>query len=94
MINKVLIDENKQYRFDFSKVEAVWEIHEISNKISLSDADFRRRIKFNLMNILPFKLENNDDTIKFISSLEVYDLEEFKNNITDIVITPVVEQGT
>ncbi|KYH32063.1 hypothetical protein CLTEP_22840 [Clostridium tepidiprofundi DSM 19306] len=40
MINKVLIDENKKYRFDFSKVEEVWEIHEISNKIFLSDVDF------------------------------------------------------
>ncbi|MGY0372312.1 hypothetical protein [Clostridium sp. JNZ J1-5] len=168
MINRVLLDENKQYWFDFSKVESVWEIHDISNKITLSDvdfiaktdkeilfieyknanirdaskpnelyeslksdrkmnqlvkkyydsllvfwafhnkselpiryiflvegplidADFRRRIKLNLMNRLPFKLDNKDDTKKFISSLEVYDLEEFKNNIPNIVIKPVVE---
>lgn len=167
MKNRVLLDENKQYWFDFSKVEAVWEIHEICNKITLSDVDFiaktdkeilfieyknanirdaskptalyeslksdkkmnqlvkkyydsllvfwafynkselpiryiflvegplidaevRRRIKFNLMNRLPFKLENKEDTKKFISSLEVYDLEEFKNNIPEIVITPVL----
>jgi hypothetical protein len=43
------------------------------------------------INRLPFKLENKDDTAKFISSLEVYDLEEFKNNIPEIIITPVVE---
>lgn len=166
MENRILLDENKQYWFDFSKVDLVLELHEINNKITLSDvdfiaktdkellfieyknanikdaskpndlyeslksdkkmnqlvkkyydsllvfwalnnknelpiryiflvegplidADFRRRIKLNLMNRLPFKLENKEQTKKFISSLEVYDLEEFKNNIPQIAITPV-----
>jgi hypothetical protein len=40
MINRVLLDENKQYWFDFSKIESVWEIHEITNRINLSDVDF------------------------------------------------------
>lgn len=43
------------------------------------------------MNRLPFKLENKEQTKKFISSLEVYDLEDFKNNIPQIAITPVVD---
>lgn len=168
MKNTILIDENKQYSFDFSKIESVWEIHKITNKINLSDVDFiaktdkeilfieyknanikeaskpselhenlkgdkkinqlvkkyydsllvfwafnnkselpiryiflvegplidakfRKKIKFNLMNRLPFKLENEEDTAKFISSLEVYNLEEFKINIPNIIITPIVE---
>lgn len=168
MKNKVLLDENKQYWFDFSKVESVWEIHEIANKITLSDVDFiaktdkeilfieyknanikgaskpnelheglkgdkkinqivkkyydsllvlwafqdknelpiryiflvegplidaefRRRIKFYLMNRLPFKLENKEDARRFISAVEVYNLEEFRKNLPEIIITPAVE---
>lgn len=40
MSGKILLDENKQYKFDFSKLEYVWNIHEITSGIMLSDVDF------------------------------------------------------
>lgn len=40
MNNKVLLDENKQYRFDFSNLEYVWEIHDLTSNVMLSDVDF------------------------------------------------------
>lgn len=40
MENKVLIDENKQYKFDFSDLEYVLEIHNLISNVMLSDVDF------------------------------------------------------
>lgn len=40
MDNKVLLDENKRYEFDFSDLEYVWEMHDLTNNIMLSDVDF------------------------------------------------------
>ncbi|MGH4121175.1 hypothetical protein [Clostridium sp.] len=40
MKNKVLLDENKKYEFDFSDLEYVWEMHDLTNNIMLSDVDF------------------------------------------------------
>ncbi|MCB2340311.1 hypothetical protein [Clostridium estertheticum] len=40
MENKILIDENKKYRFDFSNVEYVLEIHNLISNGMLSDVDF------------------------------------------------------
>lgn len=171
MTSRILLDENKQYWFDFSNTESVWEIHEITNKITLSDvdfiartdkeilfieyknanikgaskpnqlnedlkgdkkinqlvkkyydsllvfwafhnkselpiryifivegplidADFRKRIKYNLMNRLPFKLENKEDTKRFISAVEVYDLQEFRKSIPKVIVTSVIEGET
>lgn len=40
MKDKILLDENKQYKFDFSNLDYVWEIHEITRDTMLSDVDF------------------------------------------------------
>jgi hypothetical protein len=40
MKNKVLVDENKRYEFDFSASEYVLEMHDLTNNIMLSDVDF------------------------------------------------------
>ena len=41
MENKILLDENKQYKFDFSKSKYVLNIHEMTSKTTmLSDVDF------------------------------------------------------
>lgn len=40
MRNKVLLEENKKYKFDFSDLEYVWEMHDLTNNIMLSDVDF------------------------------------------------------
>lgn len=37
---KVLTDENKKYKFDFSAREYVWEMHDLTTHILLSDVDF------------------------------------------------------
>lgn len=40
MESKVLLDENKQYRFDFSNSKYVLEIHDLISNLMLSDVDF------------------------------------------------------
>ena len=35
MKNKVLLEENKKYKFDFSDLEYVWEMHDLTNNIML-----------------------------------------------------------
>lgn len=41
MNDKILLDENKQYKFDFSKLNYVWDIHDIASQTTmLSDVDF------------------------------------------------------
>lgn len=40
MNEKILLDENKQYKFDFSDLEYVWDTHEITTSTMLSDVDF------------------------------------------------------
>jgi len=40
MSDKVLFDENKQYRFDFSNLEYVKEPHNLMSDVMLSDVDF------------------------------------------------------
>lgn len=43
MINsneKILLEENGKYQFDFTALEYVWEMHDLTTKIMLSDVDF------------------------------------------------------
>lgn len=40
MSNQVVIDENKEYEFDFSKYEYVLEFHDLANRLKLNDVDF------------------------------------------------------
>jgi hypothetical protein len=40
MEDKVLLEENKKYKFDFSALEYVWEMHDLTSNIMLSDMDF------------------------------------------------------
>lgn len=41
MEDKILLDENGEYKFDFSKLEYVWDIHDIASQTTmLSDVDF------------------------------------------------------
>lgn len=41
MNNKILLDENKEYKFDFSILNYVWDIHDIASQTTmLSDVDF------------------------------------------------------
>lgn len=40
MKQKILLDENNQYKFDFSNCEYVWQINNLANKLKLKDVDF------------------------------------------------------
>lgn len=40
MDSKIVLDENKEYEFDFSKCEYVLEFHDLANKLKLNDVDF------------------------------------------------------
>ncbi len=41
MDDKILLDENKEYKFDFSKLNYVWDIHDMASQTTmLSDVDF------------------------------------------------------
>lgn len=40
MHDKILVDENKEYIFDFSIAEYVVELHQVANSIGLNDVDF------------------------------------------------------
>ena len=40
MNDKILVDENKEYIFDFSIAEYVVELHQVANSIGLNDVDF------------------------------------------------------
>lgn len=40
MEDKILLDENKAYEFDFSDCEYVLEFHDLANKSNLNDVDF------------------------------------------------------
>lgn len=35
MNNKVLLDENKQYSFDFSDLEYVWQMNDLTSNVML-----------------------------------------------------------
>lgn len=40
MNDRILVDENKEYVFDFSIADYVLELHQIANNIGLNDVDF------------------------------------------------------
>ncbi len=45
MTGKVLLDENKQFQFDFSNAPYVWQVQELTKSTMLSDVDFITEIK-------------------------------------------------
>lgn len=40
MKQKILLDENNQYKFDFSNCKYVWKINNLASKFKLKDVDF------------------------------------------------------
>ena len=38
--NKILLEENGKYQFDFSTLAYVWEMHDVTTYTTLSDVDF------------------------------------------------------
>lgn len=45
MTGKVLLDENKQFQFDFSITPYVWQVHDLTKSTMLSDVDFITEIE-------------------------------------------------
>lgn len=40
MMGKILLDENKEFQFDFSQTSYVWQMDELTSNLILSDVDF------------------------------------------------------
>lgn len=63
MTQKILLDENKQYKFDFSKCEYVLEFHDLANKSKLNDVDFITEINDEVL-FIEYKNSNIPNAVK------------------------------
>lgn len=63
MNSKIVLDENKEYEFDFSKCEYVLEFHDLANKLKLNDVDFITEIN-NQVIFLEYKNSNIEGAVK------------------------------
>lgn len=57
MVNKILMDENNQYKFDFTNCKYVIELHDLANKMKLNDVDFITEYNDNII-FLEYKNAN------------------------------------
>lgn len=62
MTSKILLDENKQYRFDFSNCEYVLEFHDLANKSKLNDVDFITELNDEVL-FIEYKNSNIPDAV-------------------------------
>lgn len=63
MDSKIVLDENKEYEFDFSKCEYVLEFHDLANKLKLNDVDFITEINDQVI-FLEYKNSNIEGAVK------------------------------
>ncbi len=66
MINsndKILIEENGQYQFDFSTLEYVWEMDTLTTGVMLSDVDFITETNKDVL-FIEYKNANIKDAVK------------------------------
>ena len=63
MNSKIVLDENKEYEFDFSKCEYVLEFHDLANKLKLNDVDFITQIDDQVI-FLEYKNSNIEGAVK------------------------------
>ena len=63
MNSKIVLDENKEYEFDFTKCEYVLEFHDLANKLRLNDVDFITEID-NQVIFLEYRNSNIEGAVK------------------------------
>ena len=63
MDNKILLDENGVYKFDFSNCEYVLELHDLANRSKLNDVDFITELNDEVL-FIEYKNANIPNAIK------------------------------
>lgn len=82
MVNKILTDENNQYKFDFTNCKYVIELHDLANKMKLNDVDFITEYN-NKIIFLEYKNANIKDAVNpnaFVDKIK-REPEKFYKNI-------------
>ncbi|KGR80643.1 hypothetical protein CD30_19550 [Ureibacillus massiliensis 4400831 = CIP 108448 = CCUG 49529] len=60
--DKILIEENGKYQFDFSALDYVWEIHDIVSHTTLNDVDFITETEKEVL-FIEYKNANIEDAV-------------------------------
>lgn len=63
MCNKIVLDENKSFTFDFSKCEYILEFHDLANKLKLNDVDFITELNDEII-FIEYKNSNIEGAVK------------------------------
>ena len=82
MLNKILTDENNQFKFDFTNCKYVLELHELANKMKLNDVDFITEYNDKII-FLEYKNANIKNAVNpnaFVDKIK-RDPEKFYKNI-------------
>lgn len=81
MNNKILLDENKQYKFDFTNTEYVLELHQLANSLSVNDVDFITESNGEVL-FIEYKNSDIKNAVKPDAMLEKINTDKFINNIS------------
>lgn len=81
MEDKILLDENKQYSFDFTNTKYVLELHDIANKLKLNDVDFITELENEII-FLEYKNANIKGAVNPNAMFEKIKTEEFYKSIS------------
>lgn len=77
---KILIEENGKYQFDFSMLDYVWEMHDIVSHTTLSDVDFITETEIEVL-FIEYKNANIENAVSPDALLKKIKHESFYHKI-------------
>lgn len=81
MSNKILLDENKQYEFDFTDTKYVLELHALANSLMVNDVDFITETENEIL-FIEYKNAEVSNVVNPDALFEKISTEKFINNIS------------
>ncbi len=81
MNNKILLDENKQYKFDFTNTKYALELHELAKSLMVYDVDFITETNDEIL-FIEYKNADIKNAIKPDAILQKINTDKFINNIS------------
>lgn len=81
MNSKILLDENKQYKFDFSNAKYVLDLHELANSLMVNDVDFITEIDDQVL-FIEYKNAEVSNAVNPDAMFEKINTDKFISNIS------------
>lgn len=81
MSSKILLEENKKYKFDFTNTNYVLELHQLANSLMVNDVDFITEVNGEIL-FIEYKNADIEDAVNPEAMFEKINTDKFINNIS------------